>query len=307
MLCRTLRALCFAAFILLTLPAFPASAWNGFFSYDGLLLGGYIDGKWISDADLQQNEAYHMHRIWGGETVGLYTFRGYKCEGVACALSEDHPDEDEGDASQPSGLASSAGGALRILSVQHMDEDGVKSSSLGCAELAVSGERNALPRAPIPLGKTNGTYVKAVRDHLASRGVDVSQPVITQIYRVDIEGDGADEVLIAASDDLPGSFAEKASLYSSLKDGDSPEDGGYSVLLLRKVERNGVRTVALAESLPGISAVPAVYKICQLADLSGDGHLELIMGEARKGRYAFHVVTLGAEPKSVISNWVVLP
>ena len=298
---RIIRVLLAAALALLPCAG-HAGGQDGFFSYDGILLGAHIGGKWISDHDLQQAEPYHMHRIWGGEAVGLYGFRGWKGEGVACALDEDHPEEERGGHGQDPGLAAADGTAARVLMVQRMDAGVVRTSSAGSAELAVSGERDAMPRKPVPLGRSNEAYVRAVRECLAARGINVPQPRIAQICRVDLEGDGTDEVLIAAQDMLEDGFGEDASLYALVRGGAAPKPGGYSVLLLRRVEGSGVRTAILAESLPGSGASPAAFKICQLADLDGDGRLEMIMGEVRKGAFAYHVVTLGKKPETVLSS-----
>jgi len=58
---------------------------------------------------------------------------------------------------------------------------------------------NALPRKPVIADATQSVYVEAVRDFLKSRGVADPKVGITRILRVDLDGDGEEEVLISAT------------------------------------------------------------------------------------------------------------
>ena len=58
---------------------------------------------------------------------------------------------------------------------------------------------NALPRKPMITDTTQPVYVEAVRDFLKARGIADPKVRITRILRVDLEGDGEDEVLINAT------------------------------------------------------------------------------------------------------------
>ena len=57
---------------------------------------------------------------------------------------------------------------------------------------------NALPRKPVIADATQSVYVEAVRDFLKSRGIADPEVRITRILRVDLDGDGEEEVLISA-------------------------------------------------------------------------------------------------------------
>ena len=56
---------------------------------------------------------------------------------------------------------------------------------------------NALPRKPVLPDSTQSVYVEAIRDFLKSRGIADPKVQITRVVRVDLEGNGEEEVLIA--------------------------------------------------------------------------------------------------------------
>ena len=58
---------------------------------------------------------------------------------------------------------------------------------------------NALPRKPAIADATQSVYVEAVCDFLKNRGIADPKVRITRILRVDLEGDGEEEVLISAT------------------------------------------------------------------------------------------------------------
>ena len=58
---------------------------------------------------------------------------------------------------------------------------------------------NALPRKPVIADATQSVYVEAVRDFLKARGIADPKVRITRILRVDLDGDGEEEVLISAT------------------------------------------------------------------------------------------------------------
>ncbi len=296
--CRFVRHSAWTAVLLSALFLSSPCHAAPFFSCDGLLLGAFINGEWVSDGDLQQNKKYHASRIWGGEEVRLYSLLKHEGGGIACALSEDHPEKE---------MPRDPG---RVLAVQAGQG---KTFGLGCALLAVSGNKDALPRKPAVLGKKNSTYREAVKEYLETCGVQGQAPAITQIFRVDLEGDGADEVLIAAQNLLPAAdsaFLPENSLWKTAKSGVLParKKDGYSVVLLRRLTNGRVETVPLAETLPGSSrSAPTLYKISQFADLNGDGIMEIILSHASASRFGCSVYGPGKKPIKKLSQTVQLP
>jgi hypothetical protein len=138
------------------------------------------------------------------------------------------------------------------------------------AVIALSAPWNALPRKPRIADPTQQDYVDAVREFLETQHVGDPKVKITQILRVDLDGDGEDEVLISATN------------YFN-KDNDVPMDtpahGSYSIVLLRRVVAGKVQTEFVTGQLypKDKSSTPNVYEIPAALDLNGDGKLEVIV------------------------------
>jgi hypothetical protein len=130
---------------------------------------------------------------------------------------------------------------------------------------------NALPRKPMIADPTQPVYVDAVRDFLKARGIADPKVRITRILRVDLEGDGEDEVLINATN----YFHQRDEVPMQ-----APKRGSYSIVMLRRVAAGKVQTQLVAGELyskADASNAPNVYKIAAVLDLNGDGKLEVIV------------------------------
>ena len=112
----------------------------------------------------------------------------------------------------------------------------------------------------------DGTYAAFAAELLADRGLDVADPVITQLLRVDLEGDGLNEVLVV-SEEITGGML--------------PAVGDYSIVFMRKVVQGDVETAVLAESI-GLDeeTFPETFRVGSVADMSGDGKMEIIVSSA---------------------------
>ena len=265
------------------------------FGFDGFLLGAFIGGKWVSDEGLQDNEDFREYRVRGGETCRVYGFSAPE----SGAATLEPPDDDP-----------------HIRSMTARTGSGAVVGE-GSARLLVTGGHNAMPRTAQVLPTDNATYKKIVSDYLSTRGLAVAKPNITQLLRVDLDGDGKDEVLIAAqnivSEDERFSFAPDRPLLTPMM---SPtgvplrKAGQYSVVLLRRVVGSEAKNIALAEFTSKKNA-PAdadpfadsawVHKIAAIADLNGDGVMEVVTAEAFLRGLSYRVyVTKGASPHKVL-------
>lgn len=270
------------------------------FGFDGVLLGGFIDGQWVAAAALQNEERWRPWRLWGGEECRLRHFSGAVNEDcTVTADPRDHPDEDEHTAALP-------GGAPR-MGVQTP----ARSLGAGDALLAlVDAPFAPQPRTPQLLPTGNATYRKLVARHLAENGLRGARPHIEQLIRVDLDGDGADEVLIVAQNVVDATDGAQAEIFSFAPDAPlmhlrdaadanavpaSARAGNYSIILLQRVDGGKVHTLPLASAIAARgrpAAPPRVHRIAAIADLNGDGTMEIITSEARHGalRYRVHEI-----------------
>lgn len=123
-----------------------------------------------------------------------------------------------------------------------------------------------VPRVPQAIALNSVAYKTIVANYLKSKGIAKPVVKITQAYRVDLEGDGTDEVLIAAT-------RYKGGLSSSASVGD------YSVLLLRKTVGKTVVNYELAGEYGKKKidfGAPSQFELSAIADLNGDGKMEIV-------------------------------
>jgi hypothetical protein len=140
--------------------------------------------------------------------------------------------------------------------------------------IAVGGDWNALPRVPKVESTRSPLYRQAVADVLRRNGIARPQVKIVKVLRVDLEGDGTEEVLINAT---------RAKRWE--QGGITPDSnpGDYSVVLLRKVIKGKVQTIVLEGEYhprlrnPETDGPPNEYAITGVLDLNGDGRMEIIL------------------------------
>ncbi|HTL79181.1 MAG TPA: hypothetical protein VL136_07210 [Candidatus Babeliales bacterium] len=146
--------------------------------------------------------------------------------------------------------------------------------------IALAAPWNALPRKLRPLDTTQAVYIDAVGGFLKAKGIIEPKVKIDSIFRVDLDGDGEDEVLVSATN----YFSEDKSVPMR-----SPA-GSYSMVLLRRVVSGKVETQLVAgEFHPKAYAgkgsdddasfdAPNAYRIIGTFDLDGDGKMEIVIG-----------------------------
>ena len=205
----------------------------------GYLFGGSTDGKWIkAEKTAQSMKGRTAFRVLGlTQEVGKAT--GGKPKSAEAEVCLD---------------------TLKV-SLPSTPKDGV---------IALSASWNALPRKPQIADPTQQVYVDAVREFLESRRMSDPKVKITRILRVDLDGNGEEEVLINATN----YFTE---------DGDVPMDtaapGSYSIVLLRRVVAGKVQTefVTGELDLKDESSASNLFEIRGVLDLNGDGKLEVVV------------------------------
>ncbi len=134
--------------------------------------------------------------------------------------------------------------------------------------VAISASWDIVPHLVEEIEDEDGSNAAFAREVLAGFGLDVPEPPIKQLLRVDLEGDGVNEVIVVAEDVTESLFAEI---------------GDYSIAFLRKTVGGSVQDIVLGESvitdedqLPFINS----YSIGAVADLSNDGKMEIVLSAA---------------------------
>ena len=136
---------------------------------------------------------------------------------------------------------------------------------------------NFTPRLPKEVGLNNQTYKTVVANFLRKKGIAKPVVKLAQALRIDLEGDGIDEILIAATYYKDGiSFSAAA--------------GDYSFVILRKVVGKKVVDHLLVGDFvtrPIKFGAPTENHISAIADLNGDGKMEIVLyGFYYEGNFA---------------------
>ena len=208
---------------------------SSIFICENLLIGGFDESKWIDSGDF-------ISKITQNEIYRLFSTEKY--------------------------LGDSSGS---IDSIHQMDVEYwnyIKMNKSIEYDFAVSCDWDPCPRFP---RENDAEYESIVSNILTEQGL--SDPVvnIVQNYRIDLEGDGFDEVVLYAeySPDNDGRFSKKK--------------GSYSLLLLRKIINGNVENIILDKDAyisddfqDDFARVRYVFGILGFADLNGDNKLEII-------------------------------
>jgi hypothetical protein len=205
----------------------------------GYLFGATADGKWMKAEDAA--------KALPGETT-------YQVYGLTQSLGQ-------AKGGKPKPTEEDVCSDVLTVSLSPIPDNGV---------IALSAPWNALPRKPQPIDPTQKVYVDAVSDFLKTKGIKQPKVKIDKILRVDLDGDGEDEVLISATNYLQ-------------KDEGVPmrsPAGSYSMVLLRRVVAGKVETQLIdGEFYPKATDynAPNAYKVIAVLDLDGDGKMEVVV------------------------------
>ncbi len=123
------------------------------------------------------------------------------------------------------------------------------------------------PRPVSEIARTSAVYQKAASELLAKKQLKRPPVNIDHIFQADLDGDGTNEVLISATHYKQGLMSR-----GSFND--------YSFVLLRKVVNGKVHEEVLAGDFGSSAAgmnTPAQFKLSAIADLNGDGKMEVVI------------------------------
>lgn len=202
----------------------------------GGLIGGVRNGKFL---DAKTTAA----ALRGGEHYELFTMMGHEEGGITGKKPENEMD------------------VCTDFYYVEIDPKAVTGIALG------DGYKwNPVPRVPKALSLTDKTYVKIASDFLKLKGIAKPVVKLTQLYRVDLEGDGQEEIILSATRYSGDNAAAAAK-------------NDYSFTIVRKIVAGKVRNIFLGGDFITKSidfGAPNTYEVSAIADLNGDGKMEIV-------------------------------
>lgn len=214
----------------------------------GCLLGGSVGGKWLKAEEMSKRmsggdkyRSFDLNGEWKSMTGGKPTSQGAPCEDT---LYVEVPKE--------------------IL----------ESLPQKAQYVGVAGKWNPMPRKAIVESNSSTVYRNAVAAQLKKKGIRRPQVNITKVVRVDLEGDGVDEVIINAT---------RVNRWESGSITPNAHAGDYSIVMLRKIINEKVQTIMLDEEYHTKTAnfsAPNEYNLSAVLDLNGDGIMEIVVAGA---------------------------
>ncbi|HEU4321445.1 MAG TPA: hypothetical protein VFS66_15350 [Acidimicrobiia bacterium] len=154
---------------------------------------------------------------------------------------------------------------LQLLGVM-IDDPDLLGDFPGPYGVAISAPWQLVPHL-VEVASDDATYADFAAALLSERGLDVANPVIKQLIRTDLEGDGVNEVIVVAEEVNPSFLMEI---------------GDYSILFLRKVVEGDVQTAVLEETvvLSEDDQFSGSHIVGTIADLNGDSKMEIVTNSA---------------------------
>jgi len=171
-------------------------------------------------------------------------------------------------------------GGWRIAADPEVDES---QETLHVWRIAVAGVADLRPRPVELLDPGGDAYRQAVRDVLSGLGIDDPDPDVVQVVRADLDGDGAAEVFVVAEH-----LADPQTLLA--------EPGDYSLILLQRAGDGGVVTTIFDQSIAdAASQFLDVARLSAVADLNGDGRMEVVVDSYTAGNRSTAAFEMGAD------------
>ncbi|TYQ16979.1 UNVERIFIED_CONTAM: hypothetical protein Cloal_3570 [Acetivibrio alkalicellulosi] len=202
---------------------------------DDFLMGGYKNGEWISLEYVEQH-------IKGNEIYKIYDFNKLLGTGTGEGVTILDP---------------------ILTKMIYIDAE----FELPNDYIAINGSWNIIPRQ-IKFQNDDSYFIELVNDILFENDINSVSATITQIYQVDLNGNGNEEILIMASniDELGATYKK----------------GTYSMVFINK-EINGISERLFLEgdfyAIDGeySDGGPISYEIVGIADLNNNNSMEVIV------------------------------
>lgn len=144
---------------------------------------------------------------------------------------------------------------------------GLEPKTNSAFAVGANADWNLVPRLPKSIRVTNKTYQKIAADFLRTKGIRKTKINLSQIVQVDLDGDSQTETLIT------GNFYKQGNM-------EAQTVGDYSFVLLRKTVNGKTRNILIEGEFftkPDYYDPPNTREILAVADLNGDGRMEIVL------------------------------
>lgn len=156
---------------------------------------------------------------------------------------------------------------------------------------------DVMPRMPRPIDPKDTTYLTVIADILKRSGISRPEVKIQEGYKVDLDGDGRDEVVIIAS-----RFEKGIGELSGVSHGSYP--GDYTIVLVRTVINEKAENLFLIKDIrlkENEGPLVRGYHLSAIADLNGDGVMEIVLyGAYHEGSSSSVIQIKGSKAKWVL-------
>jgi len=232
-------------------------------THNNYLVGGTQNGKWLKDTEVLTNIKKPT------KFIGFDSFKNEKSSDIYGTISEQ--------------MGCGAyffyfGETAEVPKDVSFDESLKPILAIGA-----NAKWNPLPRMPKKISLTDKTYQKIALDFLKTKGMKIKSVKIENIFSIDFEGDGTDEIFIEGTNykDENGEIGSPA------------RAGNYSFVLMRKVINGKAKNFLIAGEFnpkkPEIEDYITEVDLSAVADLNGDGKMELIL----KSTYSYGGMSSG--------------
>ncbi len=217
----------------------------------GYFTGGLYRGEWLGYEDFYNSNAVEFE----GYIYNIYLDGAYK--GKATGGLPIDPMFGETDPAS--------------LSLVELYDENNQKLGYNMYDIAIRADWELYPRAFSMETSNSETYLSLVKEVLAGEGIENPDTVLQQVISVDLDGDGENEVLLTADNTTDGRFEE-------VKKGDNAV---FLYMESDSAEPQVVEKDVYPEEPAEVSLYRLLYRVETIADLDGDGIMEVVM----KGRY----------------------
>lgn len=215
-----------------------------------LLMGGLSKGEWVTYEEFLNNKVCDLK----GFIYDIYVDDRKVSEGIGGQLISPFTDEELQDDKI----------GYPFVYVKVLDKENQEINF----DIAMKADWDLFPRQYQELNTSQEVYLNLVKKYLEKAGLENPNTMLKQVIKVDLEGDGVDEVLVAANNTVGDELKE-------VKSGDN------AILIFRRLVNGQVIDTVLGQDIRRQDEAGSIYRIWYevdtIADLDADGIMEVVI------------------------------